>query len=298
MINMTSNSCFICSNLLIECHGKGDARVLKKKALETLESVSWTHQDLIHYLLKDLPPKSTVLVKNSCYKKYTNEQKWFGNEQVATTQLSAKSTWTKGSYDYRTHCLICEEELDFELASKCPDLTANQISTINWIDVATKKCKLHKTLKTFCEGKTDPLSLEVSSKIQYAKCLWAEEAKYHRDCMQCFLSGRSVRELKVNRRNFLEAKNTLFERFCEWYETTAHESSAVTLFDVQKWMEEFQGDSNEEVYTLKTINHKLKAKYGDSLRFTSWGSTIYYVAPWRGRSNHTWKFTGDGVKLL
>ena len=34
-------------------------------------------------------------------------------------------------------------------------------------------------------------------------------------------------------------------------------------------MEEFQGNSNEEVYTLKAINQKLKAKYGDSLRFTS-----------------------------
>ena len=60
--------------------------------------------------------------------------------------------------------------------------------------------------------------------------------------------------------NFQEAKNTLFERFCEWYETAAHELSAITLFDVRKWMEEFQGDSNEEVYTLKTINRKLKAK--------------------------------------
>ena len=34
-------------------------------------------------------------------------------------------------------------------------------------------------------------------------------------------------------------------------------------------MEEFQGDSNEKVYTLKTINRKLKVKYGDRLRFTS-----------------------------
>ena len=85
--------------------------------------------------------------------------------------------------------------------------------------------------------------------------------------MQSFLSGRSVRESKVNRRNFQEAKNTLLERLCEWCETTAHESSAVPLFDIQKWMEEFQGDSNEEVYTLKTINQKLTAKYGDGLQF-------------------------------
>ena len=75
--------------------------------------------------------------------------------------------------------------------------------------MTTKKFKLHKTLETFCDGKTDPLSLEVSSKIQYAKCLRAEEAKYHGDCMQRFLSGRSVRELNVNRRNFQEAKKRL-----------------------------------------------------------------------------------------
>ena len=208
MINMHSKLCFTCSNLLIECGGKGDGRVLKKKALETLESVSRTRQDLIDNLLKDLPPNSTVWVKNSCNKKYTDEQKQFGNEQVAVTQLSTKSTRSKRSYYYRTHCLICEEEPDFKLASKRPDVTTNQISTINWIDVATRKCKLHETLKTFCERKTDPLSLEVSSKIQYAKCLRAEEAKYHRDCMQRFLSGRSVRESKVNRQNFQEAKNT------------------------------------------------------------------------------------------
>ena len=174
-----------------------------------MESVSRTCQDSIHNLLKDLPPKCTVRVKNSCYEKYTDKRKRFGNQLVATTQLSAKSTRSKRSYDYRTHCLICEEELDFELASKHPDVTANQISNINWIDVATKNRKLHETLKTFCEGKTDPLSLEVSSNIQYAKCLRAEEAKYHGDCMQRFLSGRSVRESNVNRRNFQEAKKTL-----------------------------------------------------------------------------------------
>ena len=127
MINMTSNSCFICSNLLIECRGKGDGRVLKKKALETLESVLRTRQDSIHNLLKDLPPESTLWVKNSCYKKYTDKWKQFGNKQVATTQLFAKSTRTTRSYDYRTRCLICEEELDFELASKRPDVTANQV---------------------------------------------------------------------------------------------------------------------------------------------------------------------------
>ena len=85
-----------------------------------------TRQDSIHNLLKDLPPESTLWVKNSCYKKYTDKRKQYGNKQVATTQLFPKSTRTARSYDYRTRCLICEE-LDFELASKRPDVTANQV---------------------------------------------------------------------------------------------------------------------------------------------------------------------------
>ena len=70
--------------MLLECRGKDDGQVLKKKVLEKLESVSRTRQDSIHNLLKDLAPKSTVWVKNSCYKKYTHKQKRFGKEQVAT----------------------------------------------------------------------------------------------------------------------------------------------------------------------------------------------------------------------
>ena len=146
---MTSNSCFICSNLLIECRGKCDGQVLN---LETFESVSRTRQDSIHNLLKDLPPKSTVWVKTSCYKKYTDKRKQFGNKQVVTTQLSAKSTQSKRSYDYRTRCLICEEELDFELASKRPDVTANKISTIKWINVATKKMQASRDIKNILRG--------------------------------------------------------------------------------------------------------------------------------------------------
>ena len=93
-------------------------------------------------------------------------------------------------------------------------------------------------MKTFCAGKTDPISLEVSGKLQYADCLRAEEAKYHRGCMQRFMSGKLAKETKVNRGNLHETKNDLFERFCDWYENTLHKSSVLTLFDVQKRMEE------------------------------------------------------------
>ena len=104
---------------------------------------------------------------------------------------------------------MCEEELDFELAIKRPDVRANQISTINWIDVATTKMQASQDIKNILRGEGWSTSSEASSKIQYGKCFWAEEAKDHRDCMQRFLSRRSVRESKVNRQKFQEAKNTL-----------------------------------------------------------------------------------------
>ena len=132
-----------------------------------------------------------------------------------------------------------------------------------------KQCQINEMLRKICEGKTDPLSLEVS-KLQYAKCLRAEEAKCHRDCMQRFTSGRAVKETRFNRRNFQEGKNTAFEKFCIWYESSSHESTALTLFDVQHWMKEFSSSSpTEGVYNIKQIDRKLKARFGDKLRFTS-----------------------------
>ena len=63
----------------MECRGKSRGRVLKKKALETFESVSRTRQDSIDNFLKDLPPESTVWVKSSCHEKHTDERERFGN---------------------------------------------------------------------------------------------------------------------------------------------------------------------------------------------------------------------------
>ena len=47
---------------------------------------------------------------------------------------------------------MCEEELDFELAIKRPDVRANQISTINWIDVATTKMQASQDIKNILRG--------------------------------------------------------------------------------------------------------------------------------------------------
>ena len=131
-----------------------------------------------------------------------------------------------------------------------------------------KKCKLQKTLKKFCAGKTDPLSVEVVSKLEYAQCLRAYKAKYHRDCLQRFINGVSVIDTKVNKRNYNKSKGKAFQMFCEWYEGNEHDTTSMTLFGVQNMLEGFS-ETDEEVYTIKQISRKLKDRYGEEIQFTS-----------------------------
>ena len=143
-----------------------------------------------------------------------------------------------------------------------------KVSTIKIVDKKTTKSKLHTTLEQFCQGKTDPLPVEVASKLSYATCLRAYEAKYHADCMQRFLSGVSISDCEVNLRNFNESKNKIFDKFCDWYETAGHDTGHFTLYDVQKRMEE-RSDHGDDIYTIKQINRKLLHRYGHNLTFTN-----------------------------
>ena len=158
--------------------------------------------------------------------------------------------------DYKTHCLICKHSLDFELAQKNPGVAKYQISTI-WVDKKTSKSKFHGTLENVCKGRTDALSVEVAAKISYAGCLHALEAKYHRDCMQRFLSAVSIAEAKTNQCNYSEPKNVAFEKFCEWYENNKHQSTS-TLYDVKMHMEQLSG--SESIYSISQISRKLSER--------------------------------------
>ena len=130
---------------------------------------------------------------------------------------------------------------------------------MNTIDKITKKRKLHETLKKVLLERTDPLGVEVAAKLSYAPCLRAYEAKYHRDFMQRFLSGVSVCTDTVYYKHVDTSKNERCNRFCDWYESTSHDTF-FTLFEVQKHIED--NNSNEEVYSIRQLSRKLSERYG------------------------------------
>ena len=124
------------------------------------------------------------------------------------------------------------------------------------------KCKLHETLKNVVANRTDPLAVEVADKLSYAACIRAEEAKYHRDCMQRFMSGVTVIPGPINKRHLHKSKNDGFEKFCNWYESTSHDTtSSFTLFEVQKHIED-NGSNDEDAYSIRQLSRKLSDCYG------------------------------------
>ena len=71
-------------------------------------------------------------------------------------------------------------------------------------------------LKKVVAERTDPLAVELAVKLSYASCIRAEEAKYHRDCIQRFLSGVTVIAGPINYKHFISSKNDRFNHFCDW----------------------------------------------------------------------------------
>ena len=108
--------------------------------------------------------------------------------------------------------------------------------------------------------RTDPLAIELAAKLSYASCIRAEEAKYHRDCIERFLSSVTVIPGPVYYKRFASSKNDRFNNLCDWYESSIHDTtSSFALFEVHKHIED---NNNEEVYSIRHLTRKLSKHDG------------------------------------
>ena len=209
---------------------------------------------------------TSVRVSDACYKHYTHPRNV--NKTVSVSDECAgdqpnqsfERRCRSAPFGYQTHCLVCEGELKFDLAEKNPDVAKYQISEVSKIIKKTRKCELHQFLKKVVAERTDPLAVKLAAKLSYASCIHAEEVKYHRDCMQWFLSGVTAIPGPVNYKHIASSKNNGFNNFCDWYESSNHDTtSSFKLFEMQKHIED---NSNEEVYSIRYFSRKLSERYG------------------------------------
>ena len=172
--------CLICSTYHRVCEVKS-GRKLGEKAQKSVGKAAETRKD--DFIVAALSTVTSVWVSNACYKRYTdprNVNKTVtsnGNCDRDQKNQSFERRHRSAPFGYRTHCLICEGELNFDLAEKKPDVAKYQISEVSTIINKTKKCKLHERLKKAVAGRTVPLAVELAAKLSYASCIHAEEAK-------------------------------------------------------------------------------------------------------------------------
>ena len=117
-------------------------------------------------------------------------------------------------YDYQTHCLICAEEFDFERYQRHPQ----RYSTLSNVEFVTKEKKslIQESLLEVCEKRQDLQAINVKARILFAGDLRAVEAKYHRACMQAFMSNKNIASSstfpKRNIRNLNELNDNAFKK--------------------------------------------------------------------------------------
>ena len=163
-----SEECFICSTNNRVCEEKRGRR-LGEKAQKFLVKTAETPKDDL--LTAAFSTVTSVWVSDACYNRYThprnvNKTVSVGDECAGDQpNQSFERRRRPAPFGYRTHYLVCEGELNFDLAEKKPDVAKYQISEGSTIIRKTRKCKLHETLKKVVAERTDPLAVELAAKL-------------------------------------------------------------------------------------------------------------------------------------
>ena len=135
--------CFICKEEIDQ-----DGRLLLEKARSTLLKSSEERKD---GLVTENDIKQPLHVHNKCIKSYTRKK---SIERYLTTSKSGSeenvTRTPRQPYNYKTHCLICEEELDFDSAKKHPE-RQSAISEVEIVD-QKKNSLLQRNLLKASEG--------------------------------------------------------------------------------------------------------------------------------------------------
>ena len=89
-----------------------------------------------------------------------------------------------------THCLICATERDQEYVYR----HLNRCNLICHVEVVRrdKPSIIQDTLMSACNKRNDPVAIDVRARIEFAGDIRTYEAKYHKNCMTAFISGKKT----------------------------------------------------------------------------------------------------------
>lgn len=255
-------SCLIC-----DVGGGNDAvgvgRYLTPKGLATLIEASRVRGDK---LSENFPACENSFVHNACYKSYTAKTNLSSIQRASHKSIKGRTMRsTKGSrFAYDTHCLICARELDHGKRKKNPR-RHSEISSVHFRNNTKGKISIQDSVLAACEKRLDESAIAVKSRVMYAQDIIAVDAKYHRTCMQKFLSGRSILDMKEeNMRNFHAEQDDAFSQLCLWLQCPEQASLQLSLDDLRAKMATFL-PVDTPTYSVKHMKRRLIEHFANDI---------------------------------
>ena len=181
-------------------------------------------------------------------------------------------------FKYDAHCLICAKELDFETAKRHPER-----SSISNVEIVSRdhKSVLQHSLLEVCERRKDPHAVDVKSRINFAGDIRAVEAKYHRTCMQTFMSCRNLPvsmddRVERNARNLDLVNDDAFLKMCAWLMEPEQQQCQFTLQNLQTQLATYL-PSEVPPYSIKHLKRRLCDHFGKEVTISEVGGRANVV---------------------
>lgn len=256
--------CVVCNKAI-----KNKGRLLGTKGRSTVIECSRKRHDELHDRLSSLAD-DCFYVHDACYKEYTHKRN-ISSAHSSTQGSSSGAVHTRTShaqhYDYPTHCLICAQQIDFEASRRNPG-RVSQISSIEYVSNKDKRSIIQDTLTEVCSKREDVQAMDVNARIEFAGDLRAVEAKYHRTCMQEFMSYTTVALSdavpKENVRNLNTLNATAFQDLCNWFKESEQQDRQFTLVDLKTQLDSYL-PVDVPSYSTRHIKRRLLERFGDDL---------------------------------
>ena len=263
--------CVVCSREISGVGGSGGGRKVGPKGQSSLLAASRQREDELH---SKLSHADNIYVHDKCYKHYTLPRK-IAQACICEDSTSGRNSPAPSlrsvarSYDYQTHCLICAKEFDFEAVQHHPE-TYSQISSVEIVS-KEKTSILQESLLNKCESRNDTVAVNVKARILFAGDIRAVEAKYHRSCMQAFMSGRNISTSvdceeypRRNIRNINELNDEAFSHLCEWLRRPEQQQGQFTLLDLRTQLATYL-PKDVPAYSIKHIKRRLYQNFGEKV---------------------------------
>ena len=190
------------------------------------------------------------------------------HEKVQTRRQSIPTSSREFSsiqrFDYRTCCLFCTETICKRgLASV--EILSHKKKDVDSISFVKSEKLFDQKLRDELKKRNDKWAFEVRGRVESVSCLRAEEAVYHRKCMQLFYLKRkrpgTDTECNTEARNKKPKSNEqeIFLKVIEYLDE--NQELYLSIDELQIYM----CTLTDNPYTTRWIKHKLLEHYGESI---------------------------------